>query len=189
MLYGNANLKNVIAIDSSCVLNSIWLFLRLNTHRNRPTVGLRLAYNLQHWTSIITTLVNFWCSHENISYKHKTSTKCWVNFGPPSVKLAQHWTNIGSMYLAWWEGVSHVDVDPWREPEKEVSVKWASRKLGRVSSTQSIWLGYWTIKAVYKLNLRARHKTDLSVSKSALSGANGGPWGPRRKWKYWERRQ
>ena len=30
--------------------------------------------------------------------QHDTLTQCWINVGPSSVTLAQHWTNIGSVY-------------------------------------------------------------------------------------------
>ena len=29
--------------------------------------------------------------------KHETWIQCWINVGPPSATLAQHWSNIGSM--------------------------------------------------------------------------------------------
>ena len=34
--------------------------------------------------------------------KHETLTQCWFNVGPPSARLSQHWTNIGSMYRVCW---------------------------------------------------------------------------------------
>ena len=35
--------------------------------------------------------------------KHETSTQCWTNVGPASWTVAQHWTNIGSMFPVCWE--------------------------------------------------------------------------------------
>ena len=34
--------------------------------------------------------------------KQDTSTQWWPNVGPSSTTLAQHWTNIGSMYRVCW---------------------------------------------------------------------------------------
>ena len=34
--------------------------------------------------------------------KHETLTHCWLNDGPPSATMAQHWTNSGSKSRVFW---------------------------------------------------------------------------------------
>ena len=41
-----------------------------------------------------------------IPSKPDTSTQCWPNVCPPSMTLAQHWPNVGSMCRVCWDAIS-----------------------------------------------------------------------------------
>ena len=59
--------------------------------------------------------VVYWRSEMNGKRrKHATSSRCWINVGPPSTTLAQHWTNNGSMSLFAGLGEANQDFVPQR---------------------------------------------------------------------------
>ena len=77
-------------------------------------VELMLAWRLRRWT-LIPHLVSVWISldkHQEIGCDHGCSrdeTQCWLNVGPPSSTVAQHWANIGLLSPVCW-GCSLVHV-------------------------------------------------------------------------------
>ena len=42
--------------------------------------------------------------------KHDTWIRCWINVGPASQTLAQHWSNIVSMCRVCWKVTSYVNI-------------------------------------------------------------------------------
>ena len=45
--------------------------------------------------------------------EHETLIQCWVNDGPPSAKLAQHWPNNESMSRVYWDGYTIAALGEW----------------------------------------------------------------------------
>ena len=56
----------------------------------------------QTGTYVSKSLANCSFHCQPVSGKHDTLTQCWLNVGPASQTMVQHWTIIGSVYRVYW---------------------------------------------------------------------------------------
>ena len=124
-----------------------------------------------------------------------TLTKCWFNVGPPSTTLAQHWTNIGSVYyvLCWYHvhlklsGVKCLDSNIresdylkfanlcMRKPMKWQSILDAARATAHYNYLIHWWGYIWVFSNRIS---RCLVDGDLIRNISELNGLSGAPlWG------------
>ena len=71
-----------------CIRHS-WMPMHCMIH----TKSSQLHLQIMNWRELQSTM--------QCPINHNTLTQCFLNVGPPSATLAQHWNNIGSMFHAY----------------------------------------------------------------------------------------
>ena len=103
-----------------------------------------------------------------LSSKHKTSSLCWINVGPASKEVDQHWSNKGAMSCFCWVVSSLASISPNQQtPYRKtrlilIYVLW----LGHVEAMRD-WLGMILLSPTLLL----RANTDINYSSKSCCGS------------------